>query len=109
MRQQIRETCKRCPSRGSAGESPVETCVENDRFSGSIDRCPKIPDRVDTEERLGKVPNLARKPEFPYDVMRDGKCLAKLHSVYSRLGLLIENRICIVVKSVDVRAGKKEK
>jgi hypothetical protein len=53
------------------------------------------------------VPNLARKPEFPYDVMRDGKCLAKLHSVYSRLGLLIENRICIVVKSVDVRAGKR--
>jgi hypothetical protein len=102
MRQQIRETCKRCPSRGSAGEFPVETCVENDRFSGSIDR-------VATEERLGKVPNLARKPEFPYDVMRDGKCLAKLHSVYSRLGLLIENRICIVAKSVDVRAGKKEK
>jgi hypothetical protein len=108
MRQQIRETCKRCPSRGSAGEFPVETCVENDRFSDTIARCPKIPNRVATEERLGKVPYLARKREFLYDVMRNGKCLANLHAVHGVLGLLIENRIYIVVKSLDVRAGKKE-
>ena len=107
MGKQVGESHKGFPEGRGAGEAPVKTRIEYKRFSRDVTYGSEIPYGMAVQEWLRKVPYFSRACEISHKVMGNGQSLAELRPAQRVLDHLIENCVCVVVKTLQIAAREQ--